>query len=135
MRRADWIDALWVEIDRASAQPFEWGRQDCCLFAARCVDAMTGSEWVRELQAEYTDKRGALRFLATEGGIEAGVVARFGEPVPWWRVGRGDLCLVDTPDDVGSLGICVGPTIACVREDRGIEYVPIDRATACWRVP
>lgn len=135
MRREDWTRQLWATIDEATARPFAWGDQDCCLFAARCVDAMTGSEYERELRTLYHDKASALRFIVTEGGIEPAVTVRFGPPVKWWHAMRGDLCLVPTPDGLGSLGVCVGPTIACVNEDQGVTFVSIDQATACWRVP
>lgn len=135
MRRPDWIARLRAEVERASAQPFEWGRQDCCLFAARCVDAMiAGSEYVAELRTAYTDKASALRFLVEQGGIEAGVTARFGPPVPWPRAMRGDLVLVDTEDGVGSLGVCLGEMSVFISHEHGVEYLPTRSVRACWSV-
>lgn len=130
MRRENWLARLWAEIEAAETRPFSWGDHDCCKFAARCVEAVTGVA----IGLPWTDKPSALRFLAAEGGIEAGVTARFGEPVRWARAMRGDLCLVPTPDGIGSLGVCMGPTIACVSESGGLTYVPLDQATACWRI-
>jgi len=134
-RRADWVARMWTEINLAASRPFAWGEQDCCLFAARCVDSIViGSTYVAELQAAYDDKPRALRYLLEQGGIHAACTARFGAALPWWKVRRGDLCLVATADEVGSLGVCVGSTIACVDEQHGITYVPLDRATAGWAV-
>jgi hypothetical protein len=130
MRRDDWLARLWAEIGAAETRPFSWGRHDCCKFAARCVEAVTGEP----VDLPYDDKASALRYLAAQGGIAAAVTARYGEPGRWWHVQRGDLCLVETPDGIGSLGVCMGPTIACVREDCGLAYVPLDAATACWRI-
>lgn len=132
MRHPDWLPRLREQIDAASARPFAWGEHDCCKFAARCVDAMTGSDVLATLT--YDDKPSALRFLATEGGLEAALTRRFGEPVPWARVQRGDLCLVPTEDGIGSVGVCVGAQVACVAESGGIHYVPTKAITAGWKV-
>jgi hypothetical protein len=135
LKRADWLERLWSEIDAASVRDFEWGAQDCCLFAARCVDAMVdGSEYVAELQAAYHDKTSALRFLVGQGGLAEAVTTRFGSPISWPQAMRGDLCLIPTADGVGSLGVCVGPTVVCVHEAHGIAYMPTDQALACWGV-
>lgn len=131
MRVADWLPRLRAEIEAAETRPFSWGSHDCCKFAARCVDAITG----QPVDLPYDDQRSALRMIAREGGIAAGVTARYGDPVTWWHARRGDLCLVDTPDGIGSLGVCLGPTIACVHEQYGLAYVPVDSAVHCWRVP
>ncbi len=130
MRRDDWLARLWAEIEAAETRPFLWGQHDCCKFAARCVEAVTGEP----VELPYDDKPSAFRYLTEQGGIAAAVTARYGEPTTWWKVQRGDLCLVDTPDGIGSLGVCMGPTIACVSQDRGLEYLPLDAATHCWRI-
>lgn len=130
MRREDWVARLWAEIGAAETRPFSWGQHDCCKFAARCVEAVTGEA----VDLPYDDKTSALRYLTEQGGIVAGTTARYGEPVSWWHARRGDLCLVATPDGIGSLGVCMGPTIACVREDCGVAYLPLDAATHCWRI-
>lgn len=130
MRREDWLARLWAEIEAASGRPFSWGDHDCCKFAARCVEAVTGEP----VDLPYDDKTSAFRYLTEQGSISAAVTARYGEPVKWWQVHRGDLCLVDTPDGIGSLGVCMGATIACVHEEFGVVYVPIDQAAACWRI-
>jgi hypothetical protein len=134
MRRPDWVSRLWLEVEASKARELVWGEHDCCLFAARCVDAMTGSEYVRELQAEYQDKTTGLRFIARHGSLQAAIESILGEPVQWWKVKRGDVCLVPSADGLGSLGVCLGPTIACVLE-RGLQYEPIDRAIVGWRIP
>lgn len=134
MRREDWQPQLRAELERAASEPFEWGRTDCCMFAARCIDAMTGSTWETELRQAYQDKRSALVYLAEEGGLEEALTRRFGRPVAWWHARRGDLVLLPAVDGRGSLGICYGHTAAAVLPDRGLCYVPITSASAAWRV-
>jgi hypothetical protein len=132
MKRTDWLAQLLQQIEAANKRTFAWGDHDCCLFAARCVDAMRGSEFAEELRLAYSDQASALAFVSSEGGLEAALTARFGESFPWWKAHRGDLCLVNTPDGIGSVGICMGPTIACVSETKGLTYVKIDKAARCW---
>ena len=129
-----WLKALRDEIEVAEGQEFEWGRQDCCLFAARCVDAMTGSSLAGQLQSEYTDKTSALRYLAKQGGIAPAVTQLLGQPIRWVNTHRGDVCLMPTADGIGSLGICIGGAVACVSEIRGIVYLPIGSALYCWSI-
>jgi hypothetical protein len=106
--------------------PFSYGRFDCAIFAARCVDAMTGSDWERSLG--YSDIRTAARFRRQEGGLEAGVTKRLGQPLTT-QARRGDICLIDR----NTLGVSLGSQIA-VLSDRNIVFYPITRALKHWRV-
>jgi len=132
MRHADWIDRLYRTVEAWTAAPFEYGRQDCGLFAARCVDAITGSTWEADLAAAYQDERTAKRFLAASGGIEAAVTARLGPPIARLEAGRGDVCLVPGEGGPG-LGVCLGGTVAVMRPE-GVRYVRLDSVTRAWRV-
>lgn len=134
MRYSDWINRLLTEIEAASSRAFEWGQHDCCLFAARCVDAITGSTYEADLQAQYTDQASAMTYLESQTDLSTALTVRFGAMEPWWRAMRGDLMLVPTDDGIGSVGICLGPTIACVSTTTGVTYVKNSTATGCWHV-
>lgn len=135
MRRPNWVSRLWQEIRTSEHTPFVLGKHDCCLFAAHCVDAMTDSEWAASLC--YSDRRGALQFLKREGGLEAAVTKRLGEPTPGHIAERGSICLVDVErDGIGDgrgLGVCIGSTIAVACVD-GLEFYPLARAIKHWAV-
>jgi hypothetical protein len=130
----DWLRRLRSEIESAESRSFAWGDHDCCLFAARCVDAMTGSSLEAQWRSEYHDHRSALRLLHDEGGLESAVTRRLGPPIRWVNAQRGDLCLMETPDGIGSLGVCVGAQVACVAADNGVQYLPTNQAIACWSI-
>lgn len=132
MRCDDWLERLWAEVDAWKSEPFEYGRNDCCLFAARCVDAMTGSDWVEELRGHYHDKRTAAVYIKEAGGVEAGATARLGEPVPRLLARRGDVCLVETETGPG-LAVCVGAHAVGPGADRQYS-VPLSAVLKAWRV-
>jgi hypothetical protein len=129
-----WLSDLRSEIESAETRAFAWGDHDCCLFAARCVDAMTGSTMETAWRAEYHDESSAMALLETEGGLQAAVTNRLGSPIRWTHAQRGDLCLMPSPDGMGSLGVCVGAQVVCVAIDRGIHYLPMTSAIACWSI-
>lgn len=132
MRREDWLERLWATVETAQRTPFAWGANDCTTFAAACIDAMTGSDWRARLAAAYTDEASARAYIVAEGGIEAGVTRRLGEPVASLQARRGDVCLVETPEGPG-LAICVGP-VAVVPGATGLVRKPLRDVIKAWRV-
>ena len=132
MRRPDWVERLHMIVEAGAAVPFTFGSHDCGRFAARCIDAMTGSDREAELARQYANERTAARFLRREGGIEAAVTARLGDPITVLEAGRGDVCLIPGEDGPG-LGVCVGATVAVLRPE-GIRYAPLSAALKAWRV-
>lgn len=132
MRRPDWVERLHRTVEAGAAVPFEFGSQDCGRFAARCIDAMTGSTWADELTRQYTNERTARRFLKRAGGIEAAVTARLGPPVAVLEATRGDVCLLPGEGGPG-LGVCLGATVAVMRPE-GVRYAPLSAALKAWHV-
>lgn len=132
MRHQDWVSRLWREMEACASEPFVYGRTDCCMFVARCIDAMTGSSLVDQLSRCYQDQRSAKRFILAEGGIELAICGFLGDSTPGANARRGDACLVEVEDGLG-VGICIGPTIA-VKNDGSLTPYPISSALAHWRV-
>lgn len=133
MRVAGWEQILDAKIEEAASRAFEWGRFDCCRFAAECADAISGSSHLAFLETQYGDERSALRRLAELGGVRAATTLHMGEPIEGWaRARRGDVCLI--PTDIGDgLGVCTGAAIAGV-SDKGVGLYRLDKAIAVWRV-
>ena len=122
------LDALFAA--RMSA-PFAWGTHDCCLFAADAVLAQTGGDPAAEFRGMYVDARGALELLAELGGLTA-VAGRAGDPVPALCAQVGDIGLVEH-ESRELLAVCAGP-VWLVPAEQGLAALPIDAATAAWRV-
>lgn len=131
-RRPDWLERLQETVEYWKDKPFGWAYNDCCMFAARCVDEMTGSEWVVDLHSCYCDERTAKVYIEAEGSIEASVTKRLGEPVPRLQARRGDVCLVETPHGPG-LGICVG-AVALTPGEEGLVPIPLANVVKAWRI-
>lgn len=131
MRQHDWVERLIDVIAAHESRAFEWGKDDCCLFVARAVDAMTGSDLEARLNSEYDDEYSALRLIATHGDL-AGAVSHFlGQPADTYA-GRGDVVLL-AGGEGDALGICIGPHIVAMGPD-GLRRLPRGEIKAVWRV-
>jgi hypothetical protein len=126
-----WRTALDALVAARMTQPFEWGRQDCCLWAADCVQATTGIDHAADVRGSYSSAAGALRVLAELGGIEA-VAARAGEPIPPLAAGVGDIGLI-VLDDRALLAVCLG-AVWLAPTARGLAAHALPEATQAWRV-
>ena len=62
MRFYDWQERLDAAMNRAKSQMFSYGEFDCALFAADCVQAITGADYAAELRG-YDSKVAAYRVL------------------------------------------------------------------------
>lgn len=118
------LDAVIIE-DR----PFEWGKSDCCKFAARCVNAIVGTDPSERWQ--YADEFGAGRILRQYGGVEGIATFVFGEPKDAMSANRGDVVMVEAPKRM--LGVCIGHLVA-VQGGHGVEFVVLSSALKAWSI-
>jgi len=133
MRVWNWVERLHYVIKEAEARPFDYGGENCALFAAQCVDAIQdGAYWEYALRASFSDAAGARDFMEREGGLEAATLKRLGSPSNWAQAQRGDVCLMPTQDGP-ALGICMGDTVALLAP-KGISYLKIDKALCVWKI-
>lgn len=123
-----WLDALVTE--RLTA-PFAWGRNDCALFAADAVQAITGVDLAASLRG-YRGPRQALRVLAAHGGVR-GIAARaLGASQPATDAREGDVALLP----VGrreALALVYGGMVVAPGPG-GLHWVPLPDALCAWRV-
>lgn len=136
MRREDWPERLAAIIAQARDVPFVWGRHDCVHWAISVAEELTGQPFGPRLP-DYDDAASALRALRSMGhdGLFEAVEAALGAPIPPARAQRGDLGMVPTHYDNWplALGVCLGLHVAVVGE-QGLEYLPVGKAVAAWRV-
>ena len=132
-RREDWPEQLAACIDAARDRPFVWGEHDCTLFAANCVQAMTGHDYAEGYRGSYSDALSGARLIAQLGGMAAIATTALGYPVPLACVGRGDVVLLEDLKGRQSLGICLGEHSAFTGPER-LELVPTLKCTTAWRV-
>jgi hypothetical protein len=110
--------------------PFRWGANDCALFAADCVEALTGERLLVGLRGY--DGRGAVRLLQEMGGLHGIATQALGAPIAPAFATVGDVVLVRMADSE-ALGICNGGVVIGPGP-RGIEVSGMDAALAAWRV-
>jgi hypothetical protein len=137
VRFRDWPKRLAAQIEISNARRFAYGQQDCGLFPADCILAMTGVDLAAELRG-YDSKIAAYRIIARHGSLEALATALVGsDPVHPSRAHRGDLVLGFPPLADGetgeSLGLCLGPYCAYPK-GVGLQMRPRSDARLAWRI-
>ena len=141
VRAEGWEARLREAVEAAREKPFEWGTNDCALFAADCVRAMTGTDLAAAFRGKYTTASGARRALMRfgEGSLEATVMAVLGEPIVPTLARRGDVVLFQSfppgapPDGIEALAVCLGE-VAASPGPQGLTYVPMSEWLKAWRV-
>jgi len=109
MRQEDWPERLAEKIATLRAQPFAWGRHDCCTFAMDCIEAITGEDPMAAFRGRYDDPVSATAVLKSigKGSLYATLRGVFGNPVPPAQARRGDLVLFKQASGPSVL-ICAG---------------------------
>ena len=118
--------------------PFEWGENDCALFACDVLLEATGQDFAAPFRGRYKSAVGAARVLKkfSGGGLEATAekIARdegHAEVAPLMAQ-RGDMVLVEA--EAGpALGVCLGEA-AAVAGQEGMIMVPARSWLRAWRV-
>jgi hypothetical protein len=132
MRLHDW-QLRYADFARErAAMPFAWGANDCCLFAADAVLAMTGVDHGAQLRGTYSTALGAARVLEEHGGVAGLATAALGAALPPALAGVGDVVLVETGGR-DALAICNGTSVIGAGES-GLVSFGIGAAKAAWRV-
>ena len=132
MRLRDWQSRLDATIAAHRAMPFAWGAHDCALFAADCVQAVTGTDPAADLRGKYRTEAGAARHIKRLGGMEAIADARLGARVPVLMAQVGDVALIGA--DAPHFAVCAGQHWLAAALDGGLAVLPLRDARICWRV-
>ena len=134
MRKEDWPEILAKAVAAANDVPFAWGSQDCCLFAANVVLAITDEDYAAEFRGHYSTATGATKALQRYGmgSIRKTIDAKFGSSLPPLMARRGDLLLAMTSRGE-SLGVSMGATSA-FKSPSGVAMLRLDACLCCWRV-
>jgi hypothetical protein len=131
-RVANWPDALAAKIEEWRGVEVDWGRTDCCQFAADIVLALTGVDH-RPKFPRYASQAEAEAILAAQGGVIAIATSLFGEPKPVAFAHRGDLLAADFGYGMG-FAICLGLDCCMPSLRRGLEFRRTARAVHAWSV-
>jgi hypothetical protein len=129
MRIPTWEEALVNYMAEKRHEPFEYGVNDCCLFAAGAVLQITGEDPMPEFRGKYDSLKGSLKVIKEIGAgtLEATLDGKFPE-VGIGHAQRGDLAFFD-----GSVGVVMGG-FAYFASDDGLEKIPRAMWDKCWSV-
>lgn len=136
-RRPDWQSRLSAYIVAAAHRPFQYGVQDCGLFVAGAIEAMTGVDVAAELRGyrNRTQAYDAIRRVCGRRRMDAvadHLARQFGiEEIPPAFAQRGDA----VQRQAGSLGIVAmhGTELLTPYKD-GLLRLPMSRALRAWRI-
>lgn len=136
VRFQNWEERLAVYLDRVAEEPFRWGLLDCALFAASCVNAMTGIDPASAYRSQYDTAAGAARALREHGAgtLLRTIRATFPNEVSPHFAQRGDVVMKDAT----STGICVGRFSYFVGQEgsrEGLIVIPTAECRYAFRVP
>lgn len=131
-RLPDWPARLSAFVAARRGVAFAWGENDCVLFAADAVLAITGRDLALSVRGSYASAGGALRTLEPLGGLEAAATSVLGAPLAGCLARVGDVCLLQM-NARPALGICNGTSVLGPGM-HGIEHGPLSAALRCWRV-
>ena len=133
LKRCDnWELRLSKTVEERLYEPFAWGSNDCVMFSADCLEAMTGVDPVSDLRGQWADSKQALRVITRLGGLPAAVKACGLEEVPPLFAKRGDLVL-HRRDGTDALAICLGNQLAGPSES-GLLFFGLECGVRAWRV-
>lgn len=133
-RFENWPSELARMIAVAEREPFEWGKNDCCLWTADVVHALTGVDYAEQFRGAYDTEEQAYMImdLLGEPTIKETVTVLLGEPININFVQRGDV-VMGIFDGAQTLGICIGAKVA-FKTLNGLIQLPLAKCDCAWRI-
>lgn len=135
-RHENWPLLLSRFIADRIALPFAWGQNDCLLFCADCVNALTGVDFTHPFRERVYSTEEQAKELITEfsGGSMTDLVTQYlGDPRPYpLKNRRGDIVVADIAG-VPAAGVIddTGRRVAFLTH-KGIIYLPIRETMLVW---
>ena len=127
-----WQSALDQCVSARLHARFQWGANDCCLFAADCVHAVTGEDPASDLRGTYSTELQAARVLQRLGGVAEIAFRRLGPVVRTEAAQVGDVGLTHL-DGRYALAVCLGGHWLQPGADGLVTILPAQVLRA-WRV-
>jgi hypothetical protein len=133
---AGWEVKLSDYLEVARHAPFEWGRNDCCIFAAKAILAITGEDLLRYFPHKYTSEVGAMEAISKAGyrGIAHMLDCFLGPSMSPWSARRGDIVIADVQPGRLGAGVCVGDVAAFLKAPQGLRFLPLSNCLQAWTI-
>lgn len=147
-RHSDWQTTLDSFLRSHANTPFQWGENDCSLFAANAVQCMSSVDIADDFRGKYADEASAFALIksVTGGAWVADAIVHCaqkhglnewtgpdGKPLPLMAK-RGDLCAVSNDTNViAGIVDLSGRYVACMSES-GVVRLRLSNVVRAWRV-
>jgi hypothetical protein len=149
-RSQTWLTReLDTYLRESQTKPFAWGSNDCCLFAANGIQAMTGVDIADDFRGKYTDQAAAFALIkAVTGGttvadaaahcaVKHGLVewvGKTGKPLPLMAK-RGDLVVVTNAGQLIAGIVDLSGRYVAAMSETGIVRLSLSAIQRAWNVP
>ena len=133
MRVRNWPSVLAKFIESRRNMPFAWGVNDCALFAADAIRAITGVDHAAIFRGLYDTQSQANAIVAQYGGLRPFVSYFLGPEIDPKLARRGDIALITDAKGREVLSVCLGASFAATGET-GLKFFKIKDAVSAWRV-
>jgi hypothetical protein len=120
-------------ILNAASHGFEWGVQDCALFAADVIDAQLGTEYANDYRGHYSSELGAAKRLLKFGFKNVEQIADYlMKEANIEETKKGDIAMADLGAG-DALGVVIGKNAVFLTLD-GMVSVVKTKCSKFWRV-
>ncbi len=127
----DWPTQLANFLLEKRKQPFEWGSNDCCLFAADAIIAMGGKDVAEDVRGRYKTAIGARRIMKNLGAVNVVdlLTQRLGKPDG--KIMRGAIVVVESNDEQVA-GVFYQKPWALT--EKGLQGMSLDSVVQSWSI-
>lgn len=126
-----WENRLSEYLQKMKDEPFEWGKNDCILFAAKGYEAMHCENYYSKY-LPYSTKEEAHAILKKYGGFRGIIGKNIGSGHKnYLKARRGDPVLIKAPDITCGLVDDTGQFVVAPSEKGMVKY-PLSSAWYIW---
>lgn len=132
VRFPDWPMRLSNYLSERRKMPFEWGVNDCVMFAAHAVEALTGVNYYSDYIRTYSTKEEAAKILKELGGMSGLISKHIADShTNIFKAKRGDLVMAKLP--LHTMGVVDdGGQFAVFVTEEGLIRKPLKFVTRIW---
>ncbi len=121
--------ALHNYVQEQIGKPFVFGVNDCPLFVAGAIDAMFKTELRDEYTGKWKSQKTAWKYAKKNGDISEQLKSKGCVNVELTHIQTGDIIVMEQrlahEKYWRSVAVCLGSTVAIVRDDIGVEVIGI----------
>ncbi len=123
--------ALHSYVQNKIGKPFKFGVNDCPLFVAGAIDVMKGTELREKYTGLWHDQKSAWKYAKKNGDISEQLKKLGYKTVELSHIQTGDIIVMEQrlahEKKWRSVAVCLGSTVAIVRDDIGVEVISISK--------